>query len=110
MPVSGSPPGKPVGELDGIETVKFLRVSFVEGFVIGKNLMVCDKGGNILCQFYFAAGRKGTTMWLQRKYLHGEEAFVSGFMPSCKTRLWGMQDNRNGLWFDVVANFGRTNF
>lgn len=42
MPVSGSPPGKPVGELDGIQIVKFLRVSFVEGLVIGKNLMVCD--------------------------------------------------------------------
>jgi hypothetical protein len=63
-----------------------------------------------LCQFFFEAGRVGTTMWLQRKYLHGEEAFVSGFMPSSSTRLWRMQDSKNGLWFDVVANFGRTNF
>ena len=49
-------------------------------------------------------------MWLQRKYLHGEEVFVSRFMPSSKTRLCRMQDNQNGLWFDVVANFSRTSF
>jgi len=63
-----------------------------------------------LCQFYIAAGREGTTMWLQRKYLHGEEAFVSGCIPSSTTRLWRMQDNKNGFCFDVVANYGRTNF
>ena len=40
----------------------------------------------------------------------GGGAFVSGCTPSSATRLWRTQDDKNGLLFDAVANFGRTNF